>query len=78
MFSDRRDSMTNPDATRMLLVAIAVVTPFAGDVIEAHQLGVVGLCFSRAFGVIQFRGHGSCLVWRRNDRLEAYPTVKFL
>ena len=37
MFSDRRDSMTNPDATRMLLVAIAVVTPFAGDVIEAHQ-----------------------------------------
>ena len=45
----------------MLLVAIAVVTPFAGVVIGASRLGVVGslvgLCFAMAFGVVQFRGH---------------------
>lgn len=49
----------------MLLVAIAVGTPFAGVVIEASRLGVVGslvgLCFAMAFGVVQFRGHDRLL-----------------
>ncbi len=49
----------------MLLVAIAMVTPIAGVVIEAPRLGVVGtlvgLCFAMSFAVAQFRGHDSLL-----------------